>query len=52
VIVASSIFKNNRAKDDGGAIYIASGCNLTLRNSLVVGNSASSQGGAIYHVGG
>ncbi len=44
--ISSSLFQNNSASNNGGAIYTSS-CNVTLVDSNMTGNTALA-GGAIY----
>ena len=47
--MTGGIFYNSAA--DGGGMYIASGSSVYLAAGTISGNSATSNGGAIYHVG-
>ncbi|MGL5020034.1 MAG: choice-of-anchor Q domain-containing protein, partial [Luteolibacter sp.] len=47
VTVDSCHFVGNRAKLDGGAIFLRSTSTLTIRKSTFVGNSAGVEGGAV-----
>lgn len=47
LVVNNSTFYNNIAAANGGAIYVPIGTNLTIQNSTLVGNTATS-GGAIW----
>ncbi len=56
-IISNSVFSNNRAAENGGAIYAASlgrfqNGSVTIRQSTVEGNSAGGSGGGIYGAGG
>ena len=45
--VEDSVFLNNKASDEGGAVYVGTD-ELIIRRSTFTGNSADSSGGAVY----
>lgn len=47
LVIINSTFKDNRARQIGGAIYV-SGTNIKINGSRFVNNTAQSQGGAVY----
>ena len=45
--IAHSVFTNNYAEDDGGALEVSNGAVVTIDTCIITGNSAGSSGGAI-----
>ena len=50
-IIDHSIFSNNTSVQDGGAIYNATDCTLTITNSTISNNAATYYGGGILNDG-